>query len=151
MFSEVTECYKVPPGVATRQSDVRLLAHIVPFLLPRNFVLHPHQHPDIHPDIVDGVAAQISVMPHFLRLAYQLLLYAFNYLAVVRYGRVYTALDPARQQRYLALWSHSPLAPMRDFIKLLRSCALLHYLDHPVLLTQCAMQHHEPENVAYHH
>ncbi len=78
MFSEVTERYKVRPGVAPRQSDVRLLASMVPFLLPRKPVLHLHQPPDIHPDIVGGVAAQISVIPRFLRTAYQLLLYAVD-------------------------------------------------------------------------
>ena len=45
-------------------------------------------------------------------------------------------LDPEQSRRYLAAWDRAPIGLCRDFVKLLRSCALLAYLDHPLVTRQ---------------
>lgn len=151
MLSEITRVGNASANATMKQTHVRLLAQIVPLLLPRITTMHPNQRTRIQQEVVGDVVAQMSAMPHFLRIAYQIILYVFNYLAILRYGRIYTALDQTRQQNYLRLWSNSPIGSMRDFMKLIRSCALLHYLDHPAVLAQLERYRHEPEERSYHH
>ena len=53
---------------------------------------------------------------------------------MLRFGRRFVALDAERRAAYVALWSDSPIGAMRNFVKLIRGCALLAYYDHPALL-----------------
>ena len=97
-------------------------------------------------DVTRYVTSQIRSMPGFLRLPYRLALAAFNLLPILRYARTFVGLDPATQDAYLALWSDGPLASMRDFVKLIRSCALLAYFDHPLVMKMLTTT--SPGNVA---
>lgn len=119
-----------------RGVDTDLLIHLVRPLLPPVPDLSPSVSTQVERAVVAFVAAQIAVMPTYLRIPYRLALFAFNWLALLRYGRPYVALDGARQQRYVLAWANSPIGVMRDFVKLIRSCALLCYLDHPLVLEQ---------------
>jgi len=85
----------------------------------------------VHEDVVAHVVTQIEQMPSILALPYRLALWAFGLLPVLRYGRTFLGLTPPRQAVYLSSWSNAVIAPARDFIKLIRSCALLAYFDHP--------------------
>jgi hypothetical protein len=87
-------------------------------------------------DVVEFVWAQIGSMPLFLRVPYEAALFAFNWLAVARHGRVYSGLDGERQGAYVLAWSGSRLRLGRDLVKLVRSCALLQFFDHPLVLAQ---------------
>lgn len=87
----------------------------------------------VHQDVTRYVASQIQSMPSFLRLPYKLALTAFNWLAVVPYQRRFIHLPFTAQVSYLALWSDGPMGVLRDFVKLIRSCALLAYFDHPLV------------------
>jgi len=87
-------------------------------------------------DVAAYVACQIDAMPSFLRLPYRLALLAFTWLPALRFGGPFAALPAAARASCLAIWTDSPLAPMRDFVKLIRSTALLVYYDHPVVLEQ---------------
>jgi hypothetical protein len=118
-----------------------LLANIVRPLLPNEPQLAPDQRGEAERATLDFVRTQILDMPTYLRLPYQLALWGFNWLALLRYGRLYVRLDLARQQRYVTMWANSPIGLMRDFVKLIRSCALLQYLDHPLVLAQLEAQH----------
>ena len=82
------------------------------------------------------VASQIEGMPRFLAIPYGIAITAFQMLAFLRFGRGFRALDDARQRSYLAMWSDAKLGPFRDFIKLIRSCTLLAYFDHPEVTRQ---------------
>jgi hypothetical protein len=77
------------------------------------------------------VALQVENIPTYLRVPYLVAVAGFQWLPVLRFGRRFLSLPLESQRSYLALWSESPLAPMRDFIRLIRNCALLAYYDHP--------------------
>lgn len=85
-------------------------------------------------DVTRYVAAQVESMPPFLRLPYRLALVALEWLPLLRYGRRFSALPPATQAAYMARWNDAPIPAVRDFVKLIRSTALLVYFDHPVIL-----------------
>lgn len=82
-------------------------------------------------DVARYVDAQIDAMPPFLRLPYRAALSAFTWLPALRFGRSFGSLSAERRGVYLDWWTDSPIAPMRDFVKLMRSSALLVYFDHP--------------------
>ena len=92
----------------------------------------------VHQDVTRYVASQIQSMPSFLRLPYELALTVFNWLALVPYGGRFIHLPRAAQASYLALWSDAPMSVMRDFVKLIRSCAVLAYFDHPLVAERLA-------------
>ncbi len=111
----------------------RLLQQIVRDLLPREPELDGEASREVEKAVVAFVAAQIGSLPAFLRVPYTFALVGFDWLAIARYGRSYAHLDEAQGRRYLRAWDRSPLSLCRDFVKLLRSCTLLAYLDHPVV------------------
>jgi hypothetical protein len=87
------------------------------------------------------VCSQIAALPAHLRVPYRVALAAFELLPVVRHGRRFSRLDEARKARYLGLWSGAPIAAFRNFVKLIRSCALLAFFDHPLVMA--AMRSHQ--------
>jgi hypothetical protein len=70
---------------------------------------------------------------HF-RLPYIMVLRAFDWLACRQYAQRFSRLDPAKRKDYLSVWIHSTVGFKRDFIKLIRSCALLRFYDHPEIM-----------------
>jgi hypothetical protein len=111
----------------------RLLQQIVRALLPSEPELEPEASREVEEAVVAFVAAQIGSLPAFLRIPYSFALVGFDWLAVARYGRRYARLDETQGRRYLGAWDRSPVSLCRDFVKLLRSCTLLAYLDHPIV------------------
>lgn len=91
-------------------------------------------------DVTRYVCAQIELMSGFLRIPYKLAVTAFNWLALLRYGRTFRHLTTDRQEAYLALWSEGPVGLTRDFVKLIRSTALLVYFDHPLVLERLEVE-----------
>ena len=104
-------------------------------ILPDYPALGVEDRRSVERDVTRYVAQQIHSMPSFLRLPYRLALFGFEALALLRYGRPFRALPPAKRAAYLAYWNDAPIAPMRDVVKLIRSVALLVYFDH-ALVTQ---------------
>lgn len=88
---------------------------------------------EVEADVVDYVRRQIRRMPLFLRLPWTAVLLVFAAGAVVRYGRPFASLSSGRRRAWVSLWAESPLVPMRDFVRMVRSCALLAWFDHPVV------------------
>jgi hypothetical protein len=111
----------------------RLLRQIVRILVPSEPQLDPVASREVEDAVVSFVAAQIESLPPFLRIPYAVALLGFDWLAILRYGRPYVRLEDEQSRRYLRLWDQAPLGLCRDFVKLLRSCALLAYLDHPLV------------------
>jgi len=112
-----------------------IVRNIVALLLPHNPEVEPALRQQLEGEVGAYVAEQIDAMPGFMRLPYKLVLLGFEILPVLRYGRRFTRLPRPRQASYLARWSDAPILPLRDFIKLIRSSALLVYFDHAALLT----------------
>jgi hypothetical protein len=77
------------------------------------------------------VAGQVEALPGYLLLPYRAALLGFGWLPALRWGRPYPALPRPRRLAWLSGWSDGPLPPCRDFVKLLRSCALFAWFDHP--------------------
>ena len=75
-------------------------------------------------------------MPSNLKVPNIIAQRAFNCLSCLRFGLPFTVINQEKQGRYVRLWSQSPIGLMRDFIKLIRSCVLLSYLDHPLVLQE---------------
>ncbi|MEW6735059.1 MAG: hypothetical protein AB1489_27460 [Acidobacteriota bacterium] len=124
------------PASRWELANRELIAKLVSPLLPEQPVLNTEDRYSVETATINFVVAQIAAMPAFLRLPYQIALHSFNWLALLRYGRPYVRLDLTTRQRYVEMWADSPLGVMRDFVKLIRSCALLQYLDHPIALAQ---------------
>jgi hypothetical protein len=107
-----------------------VLARIVELLVPATPGLEPADRRPVRAEATRFVVAQIESIPTFLRVPYLAAIVAFDVVAVARYGRTFLRLDEPRQHAYLALWTNSPIAQMRDFVKPIRSCALLAHFDH---------------------
>lgn len=75
------------------------------------------------------VAVQVGNIPALLRLPYLAAILVFHWLALPRYGRPFLSLRVDARRAYLAWWTDSPVGPMRDFVRLIRGCALLSYFD----------------------
>lgn len=115
-----------------RQRDAIVTA-IVADLLPSHPALDAGERAAVAADAVAFVVAQVRGLPEFLRLPYGAAAFAFDGLAILRWGRTFRGLDGARRRAYVALWTGSPLGATRNFLKLIRSCTLLAYYDHPIV------------------
>ncbi len=111
--------------------ETKVIRRLVQLLLPRYPELETAVRAGVEHDVTAFVAGQIRSMPSFLRLPYRLALFACNWLAVLRYGKPLLALGDAAAAAYLSLWSSAGIGPTRDFVKLIRSCTMLAYFDHP--------------------
>jgi hypothetical protein len=111
--------------------ETTVIMRLVSLVVPGYPALDADTRIAVHHDVTAFVGAQIDSMPSFLRLPYRLAIIAFNWLAVLRHGQPFLGLGDAAATSYLALWSSPGLGPSRDFVKLIRSCALLAYFDHP--------------------
>ncbi len=108
----------------------RVVAEIVSLIAPAEFVPDPETRARVQDDATDFVCFQIAAMPSFLRLPYRLALTAFNLLPLLRWGSPFGRLPERARASYLSFWSDGGISVNRDFVKLLRSCALLAYFDH---------------------
>ena len=120
-----------------------VVTHIVKFLLPNELPVMDTEHTLVEGDVVEFVLSQILAMPTYLRIPYQIALHMFNLLPILICGKVFICLDKNNQKKYIALWNKSPVSMMRNFIKLICSCALLQYYDHPVILKYLESKEHE--------
>ena len=105
-------------------------------LYPKEPLLTPEDKTQVEEKVVSYLAGQILAMPSYLKIPYMLALQAFNYLSCFRFGLPFTVIDQEKQGKYVLFWSRSPIGLMRDFVKLIRSCVLLAYLDHPLVLQE---------------
>jgi len=112
-------------------SQRRVLAAVVDLLLPPSPELEAQTRRRVAEDATRFVVVEVESMPKFLRMPYLLAIVAFQWSAMARYARPCSRLASEQRQAYLSLWSHSRVGPLRDFVKLIRSCALLAYFDHP--------------------
>ena len=126
------------------RSQRAVLRAIVTLIAPAYPDLDVATRATVEADVTRYVASQIQRMPRFLRLPYKLAVVTFNWLAVLRYGRPFRHLRADRQLSYLGRWSDAPLGPMRDFVKLIRSSALLVYFDHPLVLRRLEAERQQP-------
>ncbi|MBI3781862.1 MAG: hypothetical protein HY270_00520 [Deltaproteobacteria bacterium] len=121
-----------------------VLGDVIERIVPSYPVMDADTQRTVHADVTRYVASQIAGMPGFLRLPYFLALFGFNWLSVLRNGRPFRSLPVDRQASYLALWNDAPIGPMRDFVKLIRSSALLVYFDHPLVMRQLEAERRLP-------
>jgi len=125
-----------PPSLSRTRTTV--VAGIIGVIAPVYPDLEESVRMSVLQDVTRYVASQIQSMPSFLRLPYKLALTVFNWLALVPYRRRFIHLPIAAQTSYLTLWSDGPIGVLRDFVKLIRSCALLAYFDHPLVAHRLA-------------
>jgi hypothetical protein len=114
----------------------RLLVFMARSLYPKEPLLTAGEKAQVEEKVVSYLAGQILAMPVYLKIPYLLALHVFNYFSFFRFGLPFTVIDQEKQGKYVRLWSRSPIGLMRDFIKLIRSCVLLAYLDHPLVLQE---------------
>lgn len=115
-------------------ADRRVVAEIVRLLLPDYPRLDPAAQGRVRADVTDFVMSQIGAMPSFLRAPYCAAVIGFDWLPVLRHGRCFRRLEEPARVRYLAWWGAGPVGVMRNFVKLIRSCAVLAYFDHPLVM-----------------
>lgn len=104
---------------------------IVECVLPGFPRLDPGTKSAVLADVGTFVTRQVAAIPDFLRYPYRLALAAFEWLPVFRWGLRFGRLDDTRRRMYLDIWATAPVGAMRNFVKLIRSCALLAFYDHP--------------------
>jgi hypothetical protein len=129
---------KLPRG------QLRVLAAIIRLITPDYPLTDTAHRAGVQDDVTRYVASQIQGMPGFLRVPYRLALFGFAWLPLLRYARPFGRLPADVQLAYLAFWSDAPLAPMRDFVKLIRSSALLVYFDHPLVMERLEAERRQP-------
>ena len=123
----------------SRAGDIALqrladrLAPLAATLLPPYPELSAAARETVEREVARYVASLIAAMPDFLRIPYRGALLLFELLPMVRYGARFRDLPTERRAACLALWSDAPVAVMRDFVRLIRSTALLVYFDHPTV------------------
>ncbi len=108
-----------------------MVDEIVQLLTPDDPVLAPAERTRVQSSVSGFVASQVEGLPSFMAMPYRLAISAFGLMSVLRYGRGFCSLEDSRKRAYLALWSEFPIGPPRDFVKLIRGCALLAFFDHP--------------------
>lgn len=113
------------------ETQERVLAGIAALLAPEQPRLDGATQSRVSRYVTRFVALQVENIPTYLRVPYLVAITGFQWLPVLRYGRRFLDLPVEAQRNYLALWSDGPLGPMRDFVRLVRGCALLAYYDHP--------------------
>ncbi len=111
-----------------------VLARTVDVLLPTHPTLGAEVSRRVRADVATFVVSQVEALPSFLKAPYVLAMTAFDLSPVLRGWRPFRTLDADRRARRLAAWDTSALAPKRNYVKLIRSCALLAYYDHPDVL-----------------
>lgn len=111
----------------------RLLLLIAEPMLPTKPALDPAERQRVGLGLADFLTRQIGALPHHLSLLVSAGLLSFEWLPLLRFGRPFTALDSDQRRRRVAKWSTSRMQPKRDLLKMVRSCALLFYLDHPIV------------------
>lgn len=114
-------------------THTRLLADIVGVLLPNEPRLDREVRRRVQEAVTGFVVSQVEALPSFLGLTYRLAMTAFAVHATLRHRRPFHRLDPVAKLQHLESWDESSLAPMRNYVKLVRSCALLAYYDHPTV------------------
>lgn len=111
-----------------------VVAEIVRSIAPAYPDLDEAERTRVHWSVTAFVASQIESLPSFMAAPYRLAITAFDLLPLLRFGRRFVSLDENARQAWVALWSDARFGPARDFVKLIRSCALLAYFDHPDVL-----------------
>ncbi len=86
----------------------------------------------------DAVAAsaafasrRIAAMPVFMRLPVQVLLAAFEFSALATLKQPFSRAELTSRRRHLQTAAAWPLVPFNDLVKLVRSLAMMSYLDNP--------------------
>jgi hypothetical protein len=130
-----------------RKRESRVVARLVQLIIPGYPDLDSAARDAVEHDVTAFVSGQIRSMPSFLQWPYRLALLGFNWLAMVRHRQPFVRLGDDRAGAYLALWSDRGLGVTRDFIKLVRSCALLAYFDHRHVRA-CLERRTQPASVA---
>ncbi len=107
------------------------LERLVGTMLPPYPQLDTATRTGVEHDVFRHVHRQVEAMPAFLRLPLRVGLLGFGLLPILRYGRPFRSLSGTHRKTWIELWSHAPVPPMRDLVKLVRSTSLLAYFDHP--------------------
>lgn len=115
-------------------ASYKLVEKIVNALLPEKPVIYSDSRKIVHEEVTDFVYGQIEALPAYLRIVYKMVLYKFNLLSIFICGNIFSNLSKPNQLKYLRIWSNSPIRQMRDFVKLIKSCAFLQYFDHRIIL-----------------
>jgi hypothetical protein len=113
-----------------------LLLDVARPLLPSIPGLSAQETERVERDLAAFLADEIAAMPAHLRVPFRLGLIAFAILPLLRFGRTYRALPADLKRRVVYAWANSPIGAFRNFVKLVRSCALFAYLDHPIVMAQ---------------
>jgi hypothetical protein len=116
-----------------RQRTARILSAAASPMLPRYPQLSESDRSRVLHGLDLFLVEQVFAMPRYMLMPYLVALEVFEILPILRRGRPFSSLAAEDRGVIVARWSSSPLGPMRDLLKLIRSCALLYYLDHPIV------------------
>lgn len=116
------------------------VSHLAGPLLPEEPLLPDEVRRRVQQDVGVFLEKEMQLMPVVLRISLGSLLWVFRLGCWVRWGRSFQGIEVLRQRTYLASWSHSRFFPFQNLVKVFRSCALIQYWDHPVVLRALGVQ-----------
>jgi hypothetical protein len=99
-------------------------------------------------DVSAFLVGQVDALPGVLRVPYRCALAAFDVAPVARHRRTFRRLPPAAQAAHLVWWTDAGGLATRNFVKLLRSCTLLAWFDHPLVTGRLLDTPARPEEAA---
>jgi hypothetical protein len=111
----------------------RILSAAAAPMLPVRPQLADLERSDVLLELDEFLVAQVWAMPRYLLAPYLVALLAFEAFPLLRHGRFFSSLAVSERAVIVRRWSASPIGPMRDLLKLIRSCTLFFYLDHPLV------------------
>lgn len=80
--------------------------------------------------LTDLVVTQLHRAPVYIGIAFLVLIYVFNFSAVLRWGSRFNKLSRQRRFVHMLNWKESPLKLQRDFVNFFESFIVLGMYEH---------------------
>ena len=99
--------------------------------------------------VVDHVELSMRSIPFHLRTGLVAGLTAFEVGSVglpSSFGRTFSRLPEAKQEAYFKSWWHSPLFPLRQFVKAIKGLIAMGFYEQPAVLSK--LQYHPDQWIA---
>jgi hypothetical protein len=80
------------------------------------------------------IGLQVLAMPSLYRTMIVPMLIAFDLHAFIFYGRRFQRLGLVQKKQHLSRWQQGFTGLQRDLVKLIRTCFVISFYDHPAVL-----------------
>ena len=92
----------------------------------------PHEQNEKFRQLADAVSDKIKLMPAYFAAVFLLLTIAFDWFAILRFGRCSRSLSPTEIRRYIGGWENSRLRILGQFVVFYRRIVPFIYYSPPI-------------------